>query len=102
MAAAQATKEGLWLRLLFAELRQHVGILQVFSDNQAAIKLLQNPISSNRSKHIDIIYHFARDRVARGEVTFTYVRTDINWADILTKPPPLVKLEACSSGMGIY
>ena len=34
-------------------------LLEVFADNQGAIKLVKNPVVSNRSKHIDVVYHFA-------------------------------------------
>jgi hypothetical protein len=47
----------------------------VFADNQSAIKLLRNPISSMRSKHIDVMHHFARERVMHKEVAFSYVST---------------------------
>ena len=65
MAAAAATKEALWLRNLMNDLRQTVSTVTIWADNQGAVKLLKNPITSLRSKHIDVIYHFARERVAR-------------------------------------
>ena len=64
MAAAHAIKEALWLRKLFADLRVPVDAIDLRSDNQAAIALLKNPIASNRSKRIDVLHHFARERVA--------------------------------------
>ncbi len=59
MAAAHATKEALWLRKLCTDLQLADGPVNIYSDNQSAIKLLKNPIASMRSKHIDVIYHFA-------------------------------------------
>jgi hypothetical protein len=66
-----------------------------------ALTLLKNPISSMRSKHIDIIYHFARERVARKEVEFKYISTDKMVADILTKPLPETKVKTCCNNMGV-
>ena len=85
MAAAAATKEALWLRKLFGDLQKTVGTVTIRADNQGAIKLLKNPITSLRSKHIDVIYHFARERVVRKEVAFEYTKTEHMIADYLTK-----------------
>ena len=100
MAAAFAIKEGLWLRKLFNDVGLNTPII-INADNQSAIKLLKNPVFSMRSKHIDVIYHFARERVARGEVTFKYIRTDNMVADALTKPVPTNKFIYCRTGMGV-
>ena len=86
MAAAHAIKEALWLRKLFADLHVPVSAIDLRSDNQAAIALLKNPIASNRSKHIDVLHHFARERVTRGEVSISYCSTQQQLADCLTKP----------------
>jgi hypothetical protein len=39
----------------------------------------------DRSKHIEISYHFIRDYVLRGDVKLQYISTDEQIADILTK-----------------
>jgi len=101
MAAAQATKEALWLRKLLADLKLDTGTMIIKADNQSAIKILKNPILSARSKHIDVIYHFARERVARQEVKFEYIDTEHMIADALTKAVPKTKFDYCCSGMGI-
>ena len=75
--------------------------MKIFNDNQGAIKLLKNPIASFRSKHIDVLHHFARERVSRQEVVFEYCNTDIMVADVFTKPLPLSKFVFCCTGMGI-
>jgi len=66
MAASAAVKEAIWLSHLFADLGYELRPVQLFSDNQAALSLMKHPIASARSKHIDVLYHFARERVARG------------------------------------
>ena len=101
MVAAAATKEGLWLRQLMHDLDVDIGPVQIKADNQSAIKLLRNPISAARSKHIDVAHHFARERVARQEVVFAYVSTDLQIADVLTKALPKAKHVWCCDGMGL-
>ena len=101
MAAAAAVKEGLWLRKLLADLDIPTGTISIMADNQSAIKLLRNPISSIRSKHIDVVHHFARERVMRKEVAFHYVKTQDMVADVLTKAVPEVTHKRCCDGMGL-
>jgi hypothetical protein len=101
MAAAHAIKEALWLRKLFTDLRVPVSAIDLRSDNQAAIALLKNPIASNRSKHIDVLHHFARERVIRGEVSISYCSTQQQLADCLTKPVGEAKFLVCLAGWGM-
>ncbi|GAQ92941.1 hypothetical protein KFL_012140030 [Klebsormidium nitens] len=61
------------------------GTVQIYYDNQGAIRLLKHPIALQQSKHIDVIHHFARERVARKEVAFAYCKTEDMKADIMTK-----------------
>lgn len=101
MASAQAVKEALWLKNLFWAFGIKIGTMKIFNDNQGAIKLLKNPIASVRSKHIDVLHHFARERVSRQEVVFEYCSTDVMVADVFTKPLPLCKFAFCCTGMGV-
>jgi hypothetical protein len=102
MAAASAVKEALWFRKLLFDFGFVLDSpVLIFCDNQAAIKLLLNPVVSSRSKHIDVLHHFARERVARREVSFEYCRTDDMIADCLTKAVPEHKFLKCCAGMGL-
>lgn len=101
MAAAAAVKEGLWLRKLLCDLGINSKTVNILADNQSAIKILRNPISSLRSKHIDVIHHFARERVMRNEVVFTYTPTSQMIADALTKPLANDKFTFCRKSMGV-
>ncbi|PSC67067.1 Retrovirus-related Pol poly from transposon TNT 1-94, partial [Micractinium conductrix] len=95
IAAATTIKEGMWLRKLFQDLSLDLHTVAICADSQTALKLLKNPIVSNRSKHIDVVHHFARERVARNEVTFEYISTESMVADALTKPVPATKFNFC-------
>jgi transposase InsO family protein len=101
IAAALAIREALWLRQLLADLGQPHKTVQMCADNQSAIKLLKNPISSMRSKHIDIVYHFARQHIAQQHIQVTYTPTARMLADMFTKPVPTAKLKTCCEGIGV-
>lgn len=102
MAACAAVKEALWLRQLSEDLDISTCTIKINSDNQAAITLLKHPIDSQRSKHIDVRFHFAREHVARQEVKFVYISTEHMVADALTKAVPINKHRFCMTGMGMY
>ena len=70
-------------------------------DNQGALKLTDNPQFHNRTKHIDIRYHFVRDTLAAGEITLQCLPTAEIVADVLTKPLPRDKHEQHSGAMGL-
>jgi len=101
MSAAQAAKEALWLRKLCADLGIAGGKIQIYGDNQGALQLLKHPIASQRSKHIDIMHHFVRERVTRGELRYDYVPTAQMVADILTKALDAAKFKTCREMLGM-
>jgi hypothetical protein len=55
------------------------------SDNLGAITLSHDATHHARTKHINVAYHFIREKVASHEASLTYVHTKGNTADILTK-----------------
>ncbi|KAJ8886553.1 hypothetical protein PR048_012764 [Dryococelus australis] len=59
---------------------------KVHMDNQGAISLANNRMTSRRSKHVDIKYNFVGDKVERGEVCLSYIKSQGNPADLITKP----------------
>ena len=101
MASGAATKEALWFRHLARDFKIRVTHVPISCDNQATIKLIDNPISSVRSKHIDVLHHFVRERAARGEVKFFYCKSVDMVADCLTKPLPLPQFMKCILEMGV-
>ena len=57
----------------------------VYCDNISATYLTANPLHYDRSKHIDIDYHFVREMVAKGGLIVRHVPTQSQVADIFTK-----------------
>jgi hypothetical protein len=55
----------------------------------------------SRTKHIDIQSHFIRETTQRGDIQVTYIPTDLQEADFLTKPLPYGKFNINRSAAGI-
>ena len=68
----------------------------VHVDNLGSIALAQNPVNHQRSKHIDIKYHFIRNEISEGIVKLHYIPSNNNLADIFTKPFSKIKLNSFS------
>ena len=102
IATSMACCEAVWLRMLFSELFGHVlDTTVIFCDNQSGICLSENPVFHDRSKHIDIRYHFIWDMVQRGTIRLDHIGTDEKVAEILTKPLEKVKFLTFRENLGI-
>ena len=87
VAAATAVCQVVWLRRLLGELTSaeaHPPALMV--NNQPTIALAKNPVLHDRSKHINVKFHFLRDCVDGGQIVIEFVETGRQLADVLTKP----------------
>jgi hypothetical protein len=94
VAMTEAVKEALWVRSAMKELcDQGNGPLTVFCDNQSAIAMTDKQNFSNKTKHVDVKFHFVRDMVKKEELELKYIATDVNIADLMTKPLGRVKME---------
>ena len=57
----------------------------VYCDNISAIALASNPVCHACTKHIEVDYHFIREKVVRGDIEVRFVRSIDQFADIFTK-----------------
>ena len=86
MAIVEVVKEVKWMSMVLHELNLPVKKpMMIYSDNQAAGKMSQHDVDHERTKHIDIRYHFIRDEITNNEVAVKWVRTEQQVADIFTK-----------------
>ena len=86
MSITDAIQHGLFLKQLLYDLLNVELSINLGVDNQGAINLAKNPVNHQRSKHIDIKFHFIRDEIQKGIVTLFYVHTNDNISDMFTKP----------------
>ncbi len=111
----QATKEKVWLKLLLQELntpssidvtrdpaKQHaIYSVIIHCDNQGAIALRKNPQSNARSKHIDIHWHYQREKSEDRIVELRYISINQQIADGFTKPLLKHKFLAFGNAVGL-
>ena len=93
ISLANACQEAKFLKQLCNDMGIGCQNVLINVDNQGAINLAKNPVNHQRSKHIDIKYHFIRAEIQKGTITVQYVPTDNNVSDIFTKPATKFKLE---------
>jgi len=99
IAAATAAKEAVWLSRLITDLTGTEAPMRMRCDNQSALAIMHNPVSSPKTKHIDIAYHFVREKVADKQLLPEHVPTGEMAADILTKPLPVPAYTTCRTAM---
>ena len=73
----------------------------ILCDNQSCIKMTENPVFHDRSKHIEIRYFYIRDMMQKGAIKLQYVSTDEQVDDVLTKPLSRVKFEHFRDKLGV-
>jgi hypothetical protein len=77
IAVCDACTEAVWLRKLVSGLSDQVlNSTVIYCDDQSYVKLSENPMFHDRSKHIEIKHYFLHDKVHRGEVVLQYISTD--------------------------
>ncbi|GJX64372.1 copia LTR rider [Tanacetum coccineum] len=84
MVLTEAVKESIWLKGLLIELGVNLRSVVVNCDNQSAIHLSRNAIFHERTKHINVRYHFIREIVESKEIEVGKIGTKNNAADAFT------------------
>lgn len=83
---AIATTELYWIRMLLKDLA--VPLLStptLWCDNMGAMALASNPVCHARTKHIELDYHFIREKVLNKDISIQFISTHDQPADIFTK-----------------
>ena len=86
MALSSAIKQLIWYKNGIAEMHLPEIPCTLRCINRASIDISENPRISERSRHIDIAYHYTRERLLAGDFSLIHVPSIENLADICTKP----------------
>ena len=102
VAATAAACQGVWLARLLSEIKvEAVRSVVLNMDNKSAMSLCKNPVFHERSKHIDIKYHYIRECVENGQIQIKFVRSEEQMADLLTKALGRGKLQEQRAKIGM-
>ncbi len=99
--------QGQWVAQIFRDLKmpEYIGknkkTVDMRGDNQGAIALTKNPHLHERSKHIDVCYHYIRDLAEKDQLEIKYIPTAEMPADGLTKPLARVAFTRYRSQLGV-
>lgn len=99
---ANATAEVMWIQKLLDELGiEHPRAARLWCDNIGATYLSANPVFHAHTKHIEIDFHFVRERVAQKLLDIRWIHTDDQLADGLTKPIVAAKISKFRSNLNL-
>ncbi|KAF2346694.1 hypothetical protein FHG87_022550 [Trinorchestia longiramus] len=86
IALTYAVQGAIFLKQLLCDMDGYDEPVGIFVDNRGAIDLAKNPVHHQRSKHIDIRYHFIRAIIQDNKAVLSFVPSEENMADMFTKP----------------
>ena len=96
----EAGNEAVYLQQLQDEMRIGKEGVLILGDNESSLKLAENPVFHQRTKHIRIKYSL-RDRVEEGIVELCKINTELNAADMMTKNVGIGVLKMCKRLVGM-
>ncbi|MCO5551906.1 hypothetical protein L7F22_005413 [Adiantum nelumboides] len=90
------------LKMLLRDLEIQVqDPIVIYYDNLNSIQLARNPMFHARTKHIEVHYHFIRERVLDGDIDLAYVGTEDEAVDLFTKAVGTEKLRRFRGMLGL-
>jgi hypothetical protein len=101
VAATGASQEALWFQGLLQEIGINQETIIIYEDNESCIKLAQNPQEFNRTRHIQVKYHFIRLLVKENKIKLLPIRTKHQLADIFTKGVNGPRLKDITQRLGL-
>jgi len=78
--------ELLWIKNVLSDLSfKQNETMGLYCDNTPAITIAHNPVQHDRTKHVEIDRHFIKEKLEAGIISFSFVRSELQLVDVLTK-----------------
>jgi hypothetical protein len=101
IAAGSYCTQLLWMKKLLGDYGFSQDTMIINCDNTSAINISKNSVQHSRTKHIDIRHHFLYDLVESKVVSISFIPTENQLADILTKPLDGSRFESLRKAIGV-
>ena len=99
---AHGVCEMLWIRNVIKELGFKITHpMALYCDNTAAIQIAHNPIQHDRTKHVEVDRHFIKENLDNKIISFPFVRSEEQLADVLTKGVSQKQFDASVDKLGM-
>ncbi|GJT67718.1 putative ribonuclease H-like domain-containing protein [Tanacetum coccineum] len=109
VAAANCCGQVLWIQNQLLDYGFNFMNTKIHIDNESTICIVKNPVYHSKTKHIEISHHFIRDCYEKKLIRVEKIHTDLNVADLLTKPfdgprnsMDLQMYGSCDKVIGLY
>nr|GEV98660.1 hypothetical protein [Tanacetum cinerariifolium] len=101
MSLSACCTQVLWMRTQLTDYGFHFDKIPMYCDSKAAIAISCNPVQHSRTKHINVRYHFIKEKVEKDIVELFFVGTEYQLADLFTKALPKERFKYLVRRLGI-
>lgn len=102
MATTKAVKEAIWMRDLLSKLSSGMHVSIAYCNSLGTIHLTKDQMYHERTKYIDIKYHFIRDVIVESNIVVKKIGTIDNLVNMMTKPILVAKFKHYLDLIGIH
>ncbi|KAL4038653.1 hypothetical protein IC575_002276 [Cucumis melo] len=101
IAVGSGCTQLIWMKNMLHEYGFDQDTMTLSCDNMSATDISKNLVQHSRTKHIDIRHHFIRKLVEDKVIKLDHIRSNLQLADIFTKPLNASSFEYLRAGLGV-
>nr|GEW27103.1 retrovirus-related Pol polyprotein from transposon TNT 1-94 [Tanacetum cinerariifolium] len=101
VSLSECCAQVLWMRTQLTDYGFHFDKIPMYCDSKAAIAISCNPVQHSRTKHINVRYHFIKDKFEKGIIELFFVGTEYQLANLFTKALPVERFKYLVKQLGM-